>query len=290
MHDDPVWWDGHQVVLTSSKHAQRRSVTSWARAGLAHGERLVYVADDLYPTTTKLVSSLAEEGLDQLAADQLEVIEPSRFYSTTGYARLVAEALDNGYPGVRSYGSPSVAASVLNPVEFDQFERLLQETWAERSVTALCRYDRPAHGERHQLTTAVARHPSGCSETTLHGRWLAPGRLELAGEVDLSNDDVLAAILDNAVAAVLKAHDSTDAPDHAGTPDDHPAAGVEPAVVLEIGCAELMFVSASGWRRFAAAGEALQAAGSTLRLFDLPAVPAQVVHVLGLHHILGCDR
>jgi anti-anti-sigma factor len=89
----------------------------------------------------------------------------------------------------------------------------------------------------------------------LHAYRPEPDRLHLAGEVDSSNDHVLAAVL----AATVE------------------RCGAE----LVLDCADLTFVSVGGWRAVAQATAPLRARGGRVRVAALSPFAARVLRMTG---------
>ncbi len=253
----PSGWDGHQLLIAGVEEA-RPAIAAWAKAGLRRGEKMIYAADARHPSVERLVASLATSGVDVApAADegQLAVVDTARFYSAPGYEQLVAEALGRGYRGVRSYGGPHAAADVLGPAQFEEFERRLERIWTTRAVTAVCCYEPMMVAGVGELEQAVARHSSGWSGNLVHAYRLDADRLCLAGEIDVSNDDLLAAVL----AAATR------------------SAGAE----LIVDCAELGYVSVSGWRAALDATRPFRERGGRVRLMALPTTMARMLQMIG---------
>ena len=253
----PSGWDGHHLLIAGVQEA-RPAMAAWAEAGLRRGEKMIYAADARHPSVERLVASLATSGVDVApAADegQLAVVDTARFYSTAGYEQLVAEALGRGYRGVRSYGGPHAAADVLGPAEFEEFERMLERMWTTRAVTAVCCYEPMIVAGAGELDQAVGRHSSGWSGHLVHAYRMDVGRLCLAGEIDVSNDDLLAAVL----AAATR------------------SAGAE----LIVDCGELGYMSVSGWRAALSATRPFRERGGRVRLVALTTTTARVLQMIG---------
>jgi anti-anti-sigma factor len=251
-------WDGHQL-LVAALDGDLTGPVAWVDRGLRRGEKVLCAADAEHVTVDRLVASLAGSGLDVARAAEdgrLAVIEAARFYSIPGYQSLVDEALRQGHRGVRSLGGPHAAAAVLDAAGFAEFERALERLWTSRGAAALCRYpSSTTAGQSDELGRAVARHPSGWRERMLHAYWSEPGRLHLVGEVDSSNDHVLAALL---------------------------AATVERCgAQLVLDCTDLTFVSVGGWRAMAQATAPLRERGGRVRVAALSPFAARVLRMTG---------
>jgi anti-anti-sigma factor len=261
----PSGWDGHQLLI-AGVHSASRAVLAWADAGLRRDEQLIYAADARYPSVERLAAALAASGLDmtQAAADgQLAVVDAARFYSVSGYEDLVTQALRRGYRGMRSYGGPHAAADVLGPVQFEAFERMLERMWTTRGVTAVCSYDPKTVTDKGELDRAIGRHSSGWSEQLVHAHNLGAGRLRLTGEIDLSNDYLLAAVL----AAAARTADAE----------------------LVVDCTDLRYMSVCGWRAVAAATAPFRDRGGRVRLAGLTTIAARMLQVLGYARVFDLE-
>jgi anti-anti-sigma factor len=253
----PSGWTGHQLLIANAYDASH-ALAAWAEAGLRRGEQLIYAADPRYPSVERLAAALAASGLDVAAAaddGRVVVVETARFYSVSGYEDLVAQALRRGHRGMRSYGGPHSAATVLDPAQFEEFERLLERMWTTRGVTAVCCYDPVMVTGAGELDRAIGRHSSGWRGHLVHAHNLGAGRLRLAGEIDVSNDYLLEAVL--AVAT------------RSG------------AAELSVDCTDLNFMSASGWRALATGTAPFRERGGRVRLSGLTTMLARLLQVLG---------
>ena len=89
----------------------------------------------------------------------------------------------------------------------------------------------------------------------MHAHTPDAGRLCLAGEIDVSNDDLLAAVL----AAATR------------------SAGAE----LIVDCGELGYMSVSGWRAALSATRPFRERGGRVRLMALTTTTARVLQMIG---------
>jgi hypothetical protein len=248
--------DGHQLELAPTEDGDP-GLARWARCGSVKGESMLFVADDGTPDVTTLVAALADNGVD-VAADadegRLVVVDPDRFYGG-GYPQLIEHASDGGRRSVRTFGGPRVAAKVLTPEQFDDFETRLAAFWRCHGTTAVCRYDDGDLAGAGGMEYAFARHPSGWGEAYLHGHRPRPGLLVLAGEADMSNAHVLGAMM----AAALR--------------DSGP--------LLVVDCAALRFAAVGAWRAVADAVGARP--GGRVRLTGTSPLTRRLLALLDLH-------
>jgi anti-anti-sigma factor len=260
----PSRWDGHHLLLAPVEQVPG-GLVGWAEHGLDRGDKLIY-AGRRYRAVEELVAALAEAGLEAGAAaddGRLEVVERARFYSDTGCPALVDEARRQGFRGVRTFGGPAAAAGLLDGPAFDRFEHTLDRLCATPDITAVCCYDAATTTGADQLHRAVERHPAGWSGQLLHAYTTGPGRLRLVGEVDVANDRMFAAVCARALG-------------QAG-----------PVLVLE--CAELTFMSVSGWRALAAVTADFRAAGGRVRLAGLTKLTTRTLQMLGYEGVFELE-
>jgi anti-anti-sigma factor len=95
----------------------------------------------------------------------------------------------------------------------------------------------------------VASHTSGWSGNLVHAHSLEAGRLWLAGEIDVLNDDLLAAVL----AAATRNADAD----------------------LIVDCAQLRYMSVSGWRAAPCATRPFRERGGRVRFAALTTTTAR---------------
>jgi anti-anti-sigma factor len=249
--------DGHQLLIAPTVGDLGRGLTWWAASALLRGDTLVYAADAVHPTADRLVETLVRHGFDarDLGDGDLVVVEPERFYSADGYPELVERALDRSRAGVRTFGGRRGAAAVLDGAGFAEFECVLEQVWERCGVSAVCCYDRPAAPGNDGWEAAIDRHPSGWGERMLHAALSGTGRLHLRGEVDMTNDRLLA----EAVGAAAR---------RAGP-------------VLEVECVELVFMSVHGWRVLVAGTEEFRRSGGRVRLSGVSSAAQEVLRVIG---------
>lgn len=258
-------WDGHELLVTTTEE-EPAGLAAWTERGLRRSEKLIVAGDARYPRTEALVEVLVGAGVEgagrAVERGQLSVVDAARFYA--GYEALVDEALRDGHPGVRSYNGPATAVGVLDDAQFEQFEHQLERVWRTRGVAALCRYEPELLRTSEDLRSAIRRHPSGVIEPMVRAHSAGPGRLRLAGEVDVANHHLLAELL---AAAVRRA-------------------GAE----LVLDCEELTFMSVGAWRSVVTTTEDYRAGGGRVRLASLPTIAATLLHLTSYAEAFEMDR
>ena len=194
--EPPRWtspgWDGHLLLLHRTEHDRAAALAAWARHGLDRGERVVLIEPEgaAYPDSATTV--LRSHGTDPaafLACGQLQVLAADRdLYSLQGQVDLVEGALRDGFPGVRVTARAEAADSLVDGQEHADLERAMNRLCHTRPVSALCQYE--ADLAPMMLHALCGMHADGIVEAQLRCR-ATPDGLSLAGDVDVSNHEVL---------------------------------------------------------------------------------------------------
>ncbi len=197
-HAASLGWDGHLLLLYRSEQERRSSLVAWVRRGLEHGEKVVY-SEVPGPAARSLPAVLAQRGVDVAAASaegRLVVLPPDEFYPPGGQVEVVKQALADGFPGVRLSAESGAARSVLTAAAYTEVERRMSDLCRSLPVSALCQYDETATSG-DGLRPLVSLHLGGVRGARL-ASGAAAGALAIAGEIDISNEDLLAAVLETA--------------------------------------------------------------------------------------------
>jgi anti-anti-sigma factor len=137
-------------------------------------------------------SVLRRHGTDPtafLACGQLQVLAADRdLYSLQGQVDLVEDALRDGFPGVRVTARANVGDSLVDGQEHADLERSMNRLCHTLPVSALCQYE--ADLAPMMLHALCGMHADGIVEAQLRCR-PTPDGLSLAGDVDVSNHEVL---------------------------------------------------------------------------------------------------
>lgn len=200
-HAASLGWDGHLLLLHRSEQERRSGLAAWVRRGLERGEKVIYTEVPAAPAERSLRAVLEPRGVDVAAATaegRLVVLPPDEFYPPGGQAEVVKRALADGFPGVRLSAESSAARSVLTAAAYTEAERRMNDLCRSLPVSALCQYDEDATAD-DGLRPLVALH-LGDVRTARLATGAADGAFAVAGEIDFSNEDVLAAALDTAAA------------------------------------------------------------------------------------------
>ena len=251
-------WDGHLLLLHDGDDERLAATSAWVRRGLELGEQIVHVDGD---EGTALLAALRRQGLDTAvatASGRLLAVGPERLADARERRRVAEEALAAGYPRVRLEVPRTTDQS---PVDLAFGELDLQDLCRSGRVSVLCRRERSrAHGD--QLRQAVAAHADGVRTRILTCRRI-PGGLELAGEVDLSVTDLLAAALQEVT-------------------NETPG-----LVWVDVG--ELRFLDVAGARVLAHATRGFRGGGGKVVLLDARPPVRHVLHLMGADALAGME-
>ncbi len=258
-HAASLGWDGHLLLLHRSEQERRSSLEAWVRRGLERGEKVIYTEVPATPAERSLPAVLAQRGLEVATATaegRLVVLPPEDFYPPGGQAEVVKRALADGFPGVRLSADSAAALSVLTAAGYADAERSLSDLCRSLPVSALCQYDETATSGGG-LRPLVSVHLGGVRTARL-ATGTAYGAVAVAGEIDISNEDLLSAVLDTATATA------------AGT--------------LHVDLSGVTFLGAAGCRALLQGTDAFRRGGGRL---VLDAARQSVDHLL---RIVGIDR
>lgn len=193
----------HLCWVVDGAEAQTRAA-SWARDGLLREERVVYVKRP--GGLGAFLSRLEDHGVDwrrRVGAGQLVLLSVEEAYlgggafdperAVTEHGRLVSQSLDEGYTGVRLSSEAGAALSILRDLDaLLAYEAGIETLCRTDPFSALCFCDRQVVGA-HCVPFANA-HPRGVGDEMVEIR-AEPGRVWLAGEVDISNSDLVGSVL-----------------------------------------------------------------------------------------------
>ncbi|MDP9795076.1 hypothetical protein J2S43_003588 [Catenuloplanes nepalensis] len=206
----------HVCWAIGTDDEQLRVTARYIADGLARRHRIVYFTHSLLPQA--VAAGLDARGVpvaEAVAAGQLRITSSSGGYLATG--RFDAAAMPGawaaeqeatraaGWAGLRAIGDMAWAASRLPGSEdLAGYEARVNRVFAEGYAMALCLYDRRLFTAA-ELAPIIAAHPCAKGPATDEAGWepglrmrftTAPPRLTLRGEIDASNRDAVAAMLD----------------------------------------------------------------------------------------------
>ena len=175
----------HEGLLAASAGHRQTAMSTWARAALDRGEKLLTLCA---PVDTDIASR---------AGSGLTALTPEDLHTTAPPAELLQRALPDGDHGLGILVWADAVITATSRATHEEIETTLARLCRDHPVSVLCVYDRDGKrdgaGIEH-LDLAVARHPDG-----LQGQCLALRRtadtLYVDGEIDMSNLDVFATAL-----------------------------------------------------------------------------------------------
>lgn len=195
-------WDGHQLLLHKTETQRLAELAAWVRDGLDRNEKVVYVQDSRSDEGFGVLVALAEHGIDIEAAisgGQFEFVAPGEFFTPGGPSRRVERALATSGAGVRMSTEACAMSRAASAGMCEKFERVVEELCRRYPLSALCQYEQQALSGT-SLREAAEIHVAGIRSPQLHTAREGAG-LVLAGELDLANGELLAALLGAACEA-----------------------------------------------------------------------------------------
>jgi anti-anti-sigma factor len=253
--------------LHDSEFERQAAVVAWVRDGLGRGEKVIYTETGRGTDAESFVGALDDKRVDAepaLADGRLAVLPSSEFYRSEGQVEAVRRALADGHPAVRIAADAAAARAALSEPEYTRFEKFVQLLCQTHPVSALCQYSRHGYSTLArpdaELRYVVEAHPGGVRDRLVE-LVAEPGRLALAGEIDISNE----AMVMSAVGAAANASLET----------------------LELDMAEVRFISVSGWRAIAAGTDRFRARGGRVRLTGSQRAVARSLRMCGLDRLPG---
>jgi anti-anti-sigma factor len=203
IHVDPrLDWDGHLLLLHHTEEERSSKLAAWVRRGLENDEKVVYTEVDGRSEGASLLAVLRQNGVDAVAATaegRLSIIPIPEFYPAGGQLPVIERALAEGYRGLRIAAEASTALTFLTWPAYMAIEREIDEITRTHPLSAMCQYEQASTVDDH-LSDVVSSHPAGIREWLLStgdgdGDGDGDGELVLAGEIDVSNAELLACAL-----------------------------------------------------------------------------------------------
>jgi hypothetical protein len=175
----------HEALLATTADDRQAAMNAWARSALDRSETLLTLCA---PVDTDIATR---------AGSTLTALAPDDLHATAPPVELLQRALPGGDygQGILVWADAVIAAT--SRATHAEIETTLAGLCRDHQVSVLCVYDRDGDhdgaGIEH-LDLAVARHPDGLQERCLALHRTAD-RLDIDGEIDMSNLDVFAAAL-----------------------------------------------------------------------------------------------
>jgi hypothetical protein len=193
----------------------------FTRAGLDAGNRVVVLTASLPTVAVTDWLHDAVPGFEAArGAGRVEVLDGPRQYLATGrfepdrvtasFAEMISATAAAGYPGLWVCADMTWSADTAGGAgTVARYEARANRLYASGRVAGVCQYDGRRFGGA-DLDAVCAAHPITPGQATLrfHGSDQAP-HLAVSGEVDASNQPVLAALLDQLPAGDVEI-DATD--------------------------------------------------------------------------------
>ena len=193
----PLGWDGHILLLYGSEAERLSALAAWARRGLENDEKVVYTEACDTPPERSVVRLLQDDGTDVATATaegRLAILPPAELYPPDGQVGMFERALAEGYRGLRISAQASSALAVMPQAAHSVAERAVDQLCRTERLSAMCQYEqRDTAGDR--LRDVASSHAGGGIRQHALSTAQQDGHLVLAGEIDVSNDDILTCAL-----------------------------------------------------------------------------------------------
>ena len=193
---------GHVLLLHNSEQERSSKLAGWVRRGLENDEKVLYTEPPARPEKESLMAVLRANGVDTVTAQaegRLSIIPAPDFYTAGGQLPVVERALAEGYRGLRIAVEAKTALMSLTWPAYMEVERGIDAVARTHPLSAMCQYNRTSL-VKGDLDDIIKNHAGGIRErlfsttagTTTGG---SDSELTLTGEIDMSNDDLLASAL-----------------------------------------------------------------------------------------------
>lgn len=203
-HPDALGPGRHVCWIVDHADDRVRGAVAWAEQGLAAGEQVVWV--ERADNRGGFVADLERHGVAwrrPLSEGRLVILDPRDALLVDGrfdvearmalHAAFVQRSLADGFPAVRMAAEAVPALGVIpDPAALLAYERGMEALTRTLPVSVLCFYDRPVLGAG--LAPFVPVHARGVVAPLLRMS-ATPGVVRLEGEIDLSNSDLVGALL-----------------------------------------------------------------------------------------------
>jgi anti-anti-sigma factor len=189
----PLGWDGHILLLYGAESERLAALAAWARRGLENDEKVIYTEARETPPERTLVRLLQDDGVDAATATAkgcLVVQSPAEFFPPDGQAGMLARALAEGYRGLRLSAQASSTVTVMPQAAHNDVERGFDRLCRTQPISALCQYEQLGMPVDRLKDAAESHLSGGIRQCTLSVAQRV-GHLVLAGEIDVSNHDIL---------------------------------------------------------------------------------------------------
>jgi anti-anti-sigma factor len=196
----PHGWDGHILLLHGSESERWSDLAAWVRRGLENDEKVIYAEAGGTRPERSVMRILRDKGIDADAAASegrltvTPLLESCPPQGPEWLAEMVDRALAEGYRGLRISAEASAALTVMPEDAHSEVERSVDRLCRTHRLSALCQYDQ-ARTVGDLLQDAASSHACGSIRQGALHIAQHDDRLVLVGEIDLSNQEVLACAL-----------------------------------------------------------------------------------------------
>jgi anti-anti-sigma factor len=193
----PHGWDGHILLLHGSESERWSDLAAWVRRGLENDEKVIYAEAGGTRPERSVMRILRDKGIDADAAASegrltvTPLLESCPPQGPEWLAEMVDRALAEGYRGLRISAEASAALTVMPEDAHSEVERSVDRLCRTHRLSALCQYDQ-ARTVGDLLQDAASSHACGSIRQGALHIAQHDDRLVLVGEIDLSNQEVLA--------------------------------------------------------------------------------------------------
>ena len=254
---------GHLLLLHATEDERRSGFANWVRHGFDRRERVVSVEPEDAGVSPALLAALSWHGINgdaASAARSLVGMPLDTFGTPEGRAEVVEAALADGYSGIRLIIDATSLLTASRTGQYGDIDRDIDQLCRAHPVSAMCHYDQ-SNGAETALDEVTAPHVDGAiRERQLR---LAGGksRLTLSGEVDITNQGMLA----SALRAVTSGSPAT----------------------IRLDLQSVTFLSVGGARALASGTQAYRDRGGRIELFGPHPGVERVLRMLGLDELAG---
>jgi anti-anti-sigma regulatory factor len=200
LHDHVCWLYDHPEEL-------RVQVTTFVTEGLDQGLRVLYVTGDSEQSQRNDLAgvSMLDEAMERGALDLAFVDDVYRHDATAGtgfpiaiYERLIAEALADGYAGLRlAVEATPLVQSIEGLAAFVGSELLMDGVMVRQPFSALCAFNRSEIASPATATLASVHPCSTPGATTFHLAADSNGAdVSIVGEIDFDTQPLFESTLD----------------------------------------------------------------------------------------------
>ena len=193
----PLGWDGHILLLYGSESERLSALAGWVRRGLENDEKVIYTEARETSSERTVIRLLRDDGVDVATATaegRLAVLPVAEFFPPDGQTGMFERALAEGYRGLRISAQASSALTVMPQAAHSGVERVVDQLCRTQRLSAMCQYEQwGTAGDR--LRDVASSHAGGGIRQRALSTAQHAGHLVLAGEIDVSNHDVLTCAL-----------------------------------------------------------------------------------------------